>query len=155
MRLGWLWLGVIWAMGYLLGVWHVAVVPLLATGWLVYASFLATVGLWFSLVSRTSLRATVYTLGSALIMAILFLAPLDSLFPADDPAAQAWARWLYQFQLGLSPPAALGYLLPYPRPRLEAWHTEPWHFRAALFGIAFGGSPRRGFGAGSMSASAS
>jgi hypothetical protein len=72
-------------------------------------------------------------------MALLFLAPLDSLFPRDDPAAQAWARWLYQFQLGLSPPAALGYLLPFPRPRLEAWHKEAWQLRAALFGIAVWG----------------
>jgi len=135
-RLGWLWLGVIWAMGYWFGVWHVAVVPVLVAAWLVYAAFLATVGLWFSLVSRTSLRATVYTLGSALVMATLFLAPLDSLFPPNDPAAQAWARWLYQFQLGLSPPAALGYLLPFPRPGFEIWHKDAGQFGAALFGLA-------------------
>ena len=69
-------------------------------------------------------------------MALLFLAPLERLFPPDDFAAQAWARWFYNFQLGLSPPAALGYLLPFPRPELEAWHKDTSQLRAGLIGVA-------------------
>jgi ABC-type transport system involved in multi-copper enzyme maturation permease subunit len=133
-RWGWLWLGAIWAIGYLYGVWHVLVVPLLIVAMCVYAAFLATVGLWFSLVSRTSLRATAYTMGSALVMGFIFLAPLYNLFP-NDAASQMRAWRLYQFQLGLSPPAALSYLLPISRADLDSPLRDPWYFQAALWGL--------------------
>jgi ABC-type transport system involved in multi-copper enzyme maturation permease subunit len=140
-RLGWLWLGVIWALGYLLGIWYGWVVGLLAFAWLVYAAFLAMVGLWFSLVSRTSLRATVYTLGVALVMGIVFLVPTHALLFPDDAAAEARARPFYQFQRGLSPPAALSYLLPFAlvRDAQPAWRKDVWNawdFQSALWGLA-------------------
>ncbi|HEV3116867.1 MAG TPA: ABC transporter permease subunit [Gemmataceae bacterium] len=134
-RLGWLWVGLIWVLGWLMGVWYGWVIGVLVLAWLVYAAFLAAIGLWFSLVSRTSSRATIYTLGTALVMALLFLAPIHTLFFDDDPATQAWARPLYQFQRGLSPPTALGYLLPYPRERPTGWPTSVWDFQTALWGL--------------------
>jgi ABC-type transport system involved in multi-copper enzyme maturation permease subunit len=61
-RWGWVWLGLIWGLGVVtLGV-HILAVPLLLWAWFCYAAFLASLGLWFSVVSRTTLRATMLTL---------------------------------------------------------------------------------------------
>jgi ABC-type transport system involved in multi-copper enzyme maturation permease subunit len=140
-RLGWLWLGVIWALGYLLGIWYGWVVGLLAFASFVCAAFLAMAGLWCSLVSRTSLRATVYTLGVALVMGIVFLVPTHALLFPDDAAAEARARPFYQFQRGLSPPTALSYLLPFAfvRDPHREWPKDAWNSRdltSALCGLA-------------------
>ena len=56
------WLGLIWIIALLTRAMHPLVVPLFLVAWLVYASFLAGVGIWFSTACRTSLRATFYTL---------------------------------------------------------------------------------------------
>jgi ABC-type transport system involved in multi-copper enzyme maturation permease subunit len=61
-RWGWLWLGLIWALGIATGSLHVLAVPLLLVSWFVHADVAACLGLWFSLVSRTTLRATLGTL---------------------------------------------------------------------------------------------
>ena len=41
---------------------HLAAVPLMIAAWFIYASFGATLGLWFSAVSQTSMKATVFTI---------------------------------------------------------------------------------------------
>src|SRR5205085_2520171 len=61
-RWAWLWLGLIWGIGIVTGGLHLLAVPLLLGAWAVYAAFLSCVGLWFSIVSKTTLRANVYTL---------------------------------------------------------------------------------------------
>src|SRR5262249_38278609 len=61
-RWAWVWLGLVWFCGIVTGGLHVASVPLVIGAWLVYASFFACVGMWFSLVCRTTTRATLWTL---------------------------------------------------------------------------------------------
>jgi ABC-type transport system involved in multi-copper enzyme maturation permease subunit len=63
-------LAVIWGFGILTGGLHIAALPLVVAGYLVYAACMSTMGLWFSMISRTTLRATLFTLLSALIMVI-------------------------------------------------------------------------------------
>lgn len=41
---------------------HLAAVPLMIAAWFVYAAFAAALGLWFSAVSRSSMKATVFTI---------------------------------------------------------------------------------------------
>src|SRR5205823_4941337 len=86
--------------------------PLLLTAWFVYASFIAILGLWFSLVSRTSLRATIWTLligvalnvGHWFVMTMCVYVPLKSLAPAFEEEF----RWLPEFEaFGLTPPLTL------------------------------------------------
>jgi ABC-type transport system involved in multi-copper enzyme maturation permease subunit len=67
-RWAWLWLGTIWLIGIATGGLHPLAVPLSLIAWLVYASFLAGMGLWFSTVCRTSLRAMFYTLGATVVL---------------------------------------------------------------------------------------
>jgi ABC-type transport system involved in multi-copper enzyme maturation permease subunit len=61
-RPAWVGLGVIWLLGLLTGGLHPLSALLLAAACAAYAAFAAGVGLGFSLCSRTSLRATVWTL---------------------------------------------------------------------------------------------
>jgi ABC-type transport system involved in multi-copper enzyme maturation permease subunit len=61
-RLAWIWLALIWGVGLATGGLSPWALPGLVIAWLVFAAFEATVGLWFSLLSRSSLRSTVWTL---------------------------------------------------------------------------------------------
>src|SRR5262249_12465655 len=67
-RWGWLWLGLIWGLWAILGNLHPLAVPVMLAAWFVYAGFLALLGLWFSLISSTSVRATAGTLFSTLAL---------------------------------------------------------------------------------------
>ena len=56
------WLALIWGLGIVTGGLSLRAVPLLVAACLVYAAFLSGLGLWFSMTSRTSLRANIRTL---------------------------------------------------------------------------------------------
>ncbi len=59
-------LACIWLACTLTGGLHFLALPLLVAAWVVYALFLASLGLWFSLVSRNTLRATACTIATLL-----------------------------------------------------------------------------------------
>jgi ABC-type transport system involved in multi-copper enzyme maturation permease subunit len=67
-RWGWAWIGAIWLIGLATRAIHPAVIPLTFVAWLVYASTLAGVGLWFSTACRTSLRAILWTLTTTVVL---------------------------------------------------------------------------------------
>src|SRR5207248_700973 len=69
-RRGWLWLGALWGVGVLTGGLHPLALVLLVVTWLTYAAFLAGLGTWFSVASRTTLRATTWTLLGAVAAAL-------------------------------------------------------------------------------------
>src|SRR5207302_1684996 len=58
-------LGLIWGLGVLGGGLNPLAVPPLVLAWCVYAAAMASIGLWFSLVSRTSMRAVLYAVLAA------------------------------------------------------------------------------------------
>jgi ABC-type transport system involved in multi-copper enzyme maturation permease subunit len=60
-RMGFLWLVATWLVALVTGGLHPIALPLLLAAWLAYASFAATLGLWFSTICRSSLRATVFS----------------------------------------------------------------------------------------------
>jgi ABC-type transport system involved in multi-copper enzyme maturation permease subunit len=61
LRWAWAWLGAIWVLAVLTGGLSPLAVPLLVAGWFVFAAFTAALGLWFSTVCPTTLRATLWT----------------------------------------------------------------------------------------------
>jgi hypothetical protein len=82
-------------------------------------------GLWFSLTSRTSLRATIWTLLASVLMSVghwfvmmmCFYVPLQSLAGIDEGL-----RWLPEFEaFGLTPPVSLALLA------VQGWELED-HF---------------------------
>jgi ABC-type transport system involved in multi-copper enzyme maturation permease subunit len=109
-RRAWLWLCLIWLLGSVTGGLYGPGVPWLLLSWFVYAAFLASLGLWFSMTSPTTLRATVRTLLMATILGVghwylwmLFCLPLRL---REDVFA-----WVVRFQTyGLTPPFALAWL---------------------------------------------
>jgi ABC-type transport system involved in multi-copper enzyme maturation permease subunit len=139
-RWGWLWPGVIWGIGVVSSGLDPLALPLLLGAWAVYAATLAVVGLWFSLVGRTSLRATVLTVLSALGLGLsyLFLLPVVGLSPVLSQTDN-WFREFYRFQQGVSPLMSLSSLLPFHADsytRRGAWHKEDWEIPMALLGVA-------------------
>jgi ABC-type transport system involved in multi-copper enzyme maturation permease subunit len=109
----WLWPGAIWAVGIVTGGLQVLAVPLLLVAWTVYAGFVAAVGVWFSLVCRTSLRASIWTMlvavtasvGHWFLMILCVYLPLQSL---SGPEAMSQGRWVLECHLfSLTPPATL------------------------------------------------
>ena len=106
-----LWLGVVWSIGILAGGLFPGTVPWLLLAWTIYAGFLAVVGLWFSVVCRTSLRATIWTLLTVAGLGVghwyLWLVVCLPLGDDSNPTVQTLAH----FQMyGLTPPLALAWL---------------------------------------------
>jgi ABC-type transport system involved in multi-copper enzyme maturation permease subunit len=66
MRRGWLWVGAIYGLTVLAGGVNLAGMLLIIVGWLVYAGFVSMLGLWFSTICRTTMRATAWTLATTL-----------------------------------------------------------------------------------------
>jgi ABC-type transport system involved in multi-copper enzyme maturation permease subunit len=108
-----LWLAMIWLMGVITGGLSVLAVPLLAAACAVYAGFLSCMGLWFSTVSRTTMRANVGTLATSLFLAGgYWLFCVSCCFPMIrlGPSGQGITD-IVEFQsVGLTPPVTLGFL---------------------------------------------
>jgi ABC-type transport system involved in multi-copper enzyme maturation permease subunit len=111
----WLWLAAIWGLGVLTGGLHLLALPLVVAAWLIFAAFLAVLGAWFSIVTRTSLRATTWTLLAAGTLGVghwLIWACCGPLLMLGRGAAgsERGLEYLLKFQAGLTPPASLAFL---------------------------------------------
>jgi ABC-type transport system involved in multi-copper enzyme maturation permease subunit len=60
-RLGWWFLGSIWVLAVLAGGLHIVALPLLVVAWLAYAAFIAGLGVLISLLTRSTIVATLAT----------------------------------------------------------------------------------------------
>jgi ABC-type transport system involved in multi-copper enzyme maturation permease subunit len=106
-------LGPICLVGILTGGLHVLALPLIAAAWLTYAALAANVGLWFSLICRTTLRATIFSL-----LAFLALAAAPFALWASWESLVRMLRWeqdfpwVFQFHAEhVLPPVSLGLLV--------------------------------------------
>lgn len=104
-RGAWLWLVVIWMVGLLTGALHLSTLPWLLLAWSVYAAAFAALGLWFSLVSSGTLRATLLTLGLMTVLCFIHWLPW---FFIELPHHAELPLTIQIY--GLTPPAALGWL---------------------------------------------
>jgi hypothetical protein len=134
-RRGWWLLGVIWGLGVLFqGLSPLCVIPLVAC-WAAHAALIAGIGLWFSLVSRSTLRATIYTF---LALAVFDAGPyllgsVSNLFWMGfgwnrEPE---WSESIRTF--GISAPVSLWTLAC----RWQDLHENLARYRAAMHGIPF------------------
>jgi ABC-type transport system involved in multi-copper enzyme maturation permease subunit len=109
------WLGSIWAVALLSGAVHIVALPLNVILWAAPAAFFAVVGLWYSTVCKTTLRATTWSLVTAILaggahwvcMGMCCFLPL-SLVARGGPGNDF--KWLMFFELGVTPPFVLGWL---------------------------------------------
>lgn len=130
-RLAWVWLLAIWGAGVATGGLQPLAVPFLVGLWCVYAAFLAVMGLWYSLICRTTTRAVMATLGTALAVSFGHWLPwmLCMFGPRGGPGVED-IIWV---QVGATPPAALGV---FAFTAADFDHGE--HFAKALFFLMFG-----------------
>lgn len=148
-RRGWIWLGAIWALAYFGGGLELGRIPLLAIAWLVYASFCASLGLWFSVRCRTTTRAVLGTVIGILVVTaghwlmLLVYVGLGWLLWYDSIQTQRLLRdlagWLFSFhQYGLTPPATLDFITEQSFDDSWRWNTEPdfiEHSLCAVWGL--------------------
>jgi hypothetical protein len=115
LRMGWLWFGSMLAVAVLTGGIHLLAVPLLITEWFVYAIFFAMVGIGFSMSCQSSMRATVYTVmttlmlggGHWLVMGLCCYFPASFMMRGGGHPGDFF-EYLMKFQIGMTPPAVLG-----------------------------------------------
>src|SRR5262249_37449452 len=141
MRRGWLWLGAVYGLTFFCGGVNIVGLVLVALAWVVFAGFVAMLGLWFSTVSVTLIRATVWTLLAALLAFgghwLLWLC----CFPVITGRASDsddLLRYLAQFQLfALTPPATIAQLA-FRAEELDStrrfWNPAE-HFAFAVIGL--------------------
>jgi ABC-type transport system involved in multi-copper enzyme maturation permease subunit len=145
-RWAWLWLGAIWGLTVICQGYNALCLPLLVAAWFTYAAFLACLGLWFSMVSRTTMRANLWAMLTTFLAGLghwlVWMCCIPVFTFAEDEIGQAFfdfTEWVAKVQVGLTPPLALGYYLPF---RMEEF-TDPHQFRHAYelllggVGIAF------------------
>jgi ABC-type transport system involved in multi-copper enzyme maturation permease subunit len=106
-RGAWLWLGVIWGLGVITGGISLFAVPVLIIAWLIYATVLASLGLWFSVVCRTTTRATVITLLVALGAGVGHWFLTSCCFIGLRTAGRAMET-VAKLEAGFTPPFVLG-----------------------------------------------
>jgi ABC-type transport system involved in multi-copper enzyme maturation permease subunit len=111
-RLFVLWLGAVWAVGLVTNGVNLLAVILQVLAWVAPAAFLASVGLYFSAACKTTLRATTWTLLTAVFALgghwlVLFMCCYFPLFiVAHGPGDMQYA---FYFELGLTPPAVFAW----------------------------------------------
>ena len=138
-RWAWLWLGAIYALGLCTGGLHPLALPLLLGAWLVYAFVVSGIGLWFSMVSRNSLRATLGTLlgtvGAGVGHWLIWMCciPLTITMGRHPDIFD----WLSKFQLGFTPPLCLGYAFSFSFRDFydRGYGNRDWAQEALLYGL--------------------
>lgn len=125
----------IWAMGVMTGGVHPASLPLVLGAYIVYVGCLSTLGLWLSMASRTTLRATLLSLLVAMVLVIgpgLLLRALEGHTLRGLNEAPEWYDLIAEYSF--TPPVALWTLTFHE----EALHSDPYvmlRIVAALFGL--------------------
>jgi ABC-type transport system involved in multi-copper enzyme maturation permease subunit len=109
------WLLCIWGLGVLTGGMSVTMLPLIIIAWLIFAGASASLGLWYSVTSKSSLKALLATLFVGLLITLGHWLPticcgVCGVFGRTGPNDAA--ETLMQIQLGLTPQAVLA-MLPF------------------------------------------
>ena len=122
MRLAWFWYGSMLALAVCTGAVHPLAVPLLIGAWLVYATFVSMLGLWFSMLGKSSMLSTLYTVFATIflggghwlitycccfpLVGMIFMLVQNQVgrdFPFE------WSLYLLKFQAALTPPVVFGF----------------------------------------------
>jgi hypothetical protein len=125
----------IWALGLMTGGVHPASLPLVLAAYFVYVCCLSTLGLWLSMASRTTLRATLFSLLVAMIVVMgpgLLLRAIDGRSMRGVNEAPEWYDLIAEYSF--TPPVTLWTLTFHE----DAIRSDPYamlRIVAALFGL--------------------
>jgi ABC-type transport system involved in multi-copper enzyme maturation permease subunit len=98
----------VWCFGLAAGGLHILALSLLLILVGIYAAFMASLGMFFAAASKTTLRAMMQTIGTALFVGgghwFCCSLPLGFLIGGGGPGSE----WIYAFLAGITPPIVLG-----------------------------------------------
>jgi hypothetical protein len=97
----------IYSLGILVGAIHWITLPLMLVAWFIYASVVALLGLWYSVVCRTSTSATVWTYLSTAGLGVGHWLDMLCMVPLFIAGQYSALRYLVYMQAGFTPPVAL------------------------------------------------
>jgi ABC-type transport system involved in multi-copper enzyme maturation permease subunit len=118
------WLGLIWCVGVALNGLSPSMVPLLASASLLYAGAAASIGLWCSVVCKTSLRAMLSTLLIGLVLFGAHWLPWLMCMPLIDRPGKTF-QFVAEMQGALTPPVVMAALLPNAPHDFESHRSDP------------------------------
>ena len=114
-RIGWIWLGSMVVLAVITGGVHPLAVPILVVAWMVYATFFAMIGIWYSMICKSSMRATIASVltsifvggGHWLVAGLCCYFPAAIAFRNSNPGD--WPEYVVKFQAGMTPPFVIGF----------------------------------------------
>ncbi len=133
-RWGWAWLGLIWAVGLTTGSVQVYGLPVILACWVMYAAVGAGFGLWFSMSSKSTLRATLKALAT-----MMFLCGGHLVLTGLFGARHATGEWLWNLQLRQTPSFVMAVFAYHWHDVASEYHTAYLlrQLPTVLFGIPF------------------
>ena len=144
-----LWIGLIWLIGLVTDGLSIIAVPFLIGAFLVFAAFIGILGLWFSIVSRTTFRANIGTLGTTVLLGggywfFFALCCFGLLF--DVGPGRGIADEMAKFMsVGLTPPVTLG-VLAFTNDQIRLGQEDFQMLSFALLGLVVWRLRQRAFG---------
>jgi ABC-type transport system involved in multi-copper enzyme maturation permease subunit len=133
-----LWLAAIWCVGLGLNGLSPVAVPLLLSAYLVYAAAVASLGLWFSVVCRTTLRAILATVLTGLLLCVGHWLPWMCFIPCMSGPDQPF-ELLAQLQGAATPPAVMAGYFPWRPHDLTERVSDPMHHPVWLMFLGISG----------------
>jgi ABC-type transport system involved in multi-copper enzyme maturation permease subunit len=143
LRLAWLWFGCMVTVAILARGIHLLAAPIVIGTWFIYATFFTMIGMWFSMACKTSMRATVYTVLTTLLLGgghwivMAFLCYLPAALVTRGGTGHFF-EYAIKFQAGMTPPIVLGlYAYSWQDLSSDLRHVDDWKHVAmfALFGL--------------------
>lgn len=130
MQLSWIWLGSMMALALLTGGLHPLAATMVIVAWCVYAVTFAMVGLFYSILCATSMRATVFTVLTTLFLGggHWLLMAICCYIPSAVGGGGRGMENLAKFEAGLTPPFVLGFFA-------YSWENLARDFNNPIFGI--------------------
>jgi ABC-type transport system involved in multi-copper enzyme maturation permease subunit len=127
----------VWGMGMMTGGIHPASLPLLLGAYLVYVCCFSTLGLWLSMASRTTLRATLFSLLSSMVMVMgpgLLMRAIEGHSAHGPNDAPIWYDLIVEY--GFTPPLTL-WTLTFHGDAVQNDRYAMLRIVAALVGLLF------------------
>lgn len=145
-----LWMGLVGLAGILTGGLHLLALPLILLAWCVYAVFCATLGLWFSMTCRSTLRAFTWTLLTLVLLTSFHWAMwviYGAGFLLYGGATDRKLELLTALHGGLTPPGVL-FLFGFQMIAPATWREQEIDYHAwRVMGVCLVGLALWGYGA--------
>jgi hypothetical protein len=104
----------VWLIGAIFGHIPLLTFACLLLAWLIYAGATASLGLWYSLISKSNMRALIFTTGTLALLSVgLIVLPMQGRARSISPGRTNGLReWVFRFEASMAPPFVFDRLIP-------------------------------------------